>query len=200
MMDEKAAAPQTIEALDEGKKALRGQMKERLGRMDAAALEESGGRIGRALLELPEWQRARSLFIYISMAGEPDTRRLIEQALAQGKRVAVPRCLAGGQMEARQITGLEGLAPKAFGILEPGPNAPLVEPEALDLAVVPCVTVDPQGRRLGHGGGYYDRYLSRVRCPVICLCHSCMVAQAVPCGPKDRVMDRVLTDKGLNRF
>lgn len=182
------------------KERLRRQMRERLDKMDPAALEESGGRIGEALLGLPEWRRARTLFIYVSIAGEPDTHRLIRQALAQGKRVAVPRCLPGGQMEAREITGLEGLEPKAFGILEPGGDAPLVAPEALELVVAPCVTVDGRGRRLGHGGGYYDRYLARVGCPVVCLCHSCMVATAVPCGPEDRVMDRVLTDKGLNRF
>lgn len=149
------------------------------------------------MLSLEQWQAAETIFCYVSVNAEPDTRRLIENALAAGKRVCVPRCLGGGVMEGRQVTALSQLKPAPFGLLEPDVSAPLIPPQELDLVVAPCVAADREGWRLGYGGGYYDRYLPRVACPVICLCRGRLLQQQLPHGPMDIQATGVLTEAGL---
>ena len=68
--------------------------------------QASDAEIARRVLAIPEWEAARTLFLYVSVRREPDTRALIEAALRDGKRVAVPRCLRRGAMEAREIHAL----------------------------------------------------------------------------------------------
>ena len=100
-------------------------------------------------------------------------------------------------MEARQIAGLGDLVSGRFGILAPKLQCPLVAPEDIDLVVVPCATGDAQGRRLGYGGGYYDRYLPRTRCPALVLCRGQLVREGLPVEAHDVPMDYLATEKGL---
>lgn len=149
------------------------------------------------VLALPEWQKAACVFIYVSVRTEPDTHRLIRAALEAGKRVAVPLCGAPGQMDAREIASLDGLMPHAFGLLEPSETAPIVPPEDFDLAVIPCVAADERGYRLGHGGGYYDRYLPKMNCRLICLCRGRELLPEVPVEPTDAPMDMIITENRI---
>jgi len=89
------------------------------------------------------------------------------------------------------------LVPGAFGILEPKPSCPLREPEAVDLAVVPCTAFDRAGNRLGQGGGYYDRLLPRLTCPTVCICREKLVAGRVPAEPHDLKCSLYLTENGI---
>ena len=109
----------------------------------------------------------------------------------------MPLCVAKGVMEARQIRSLENLVPGKYGILEPGPDCPLVAPEALDLALVPCSTGSRSGRRLGYGGGYYDRFLPRTTCPKALLCRGRLVREDIPTEDHDQLMDFLVTEEGL---
>lgn len=179
------------------KKALRTQLRRQAGQLPGEYLAASDEAIARRLLALPQWQQAKTVFLYLSMGTEPHTHGLLDHALAQGKRVGVPRCLGGSVMEARQVTGLRGLVPKVFGILEPDETAPLLEPREFDLVVAPCVAADEQCHRLGNGAGYYDQYLTRVDCPVVCLCRGRLVQKRVPVQAFDIPVDMVLTEDGL---
>lgn len=152
------------------------------------------------LFSLPEFAQAQALFCYVSRGREIDTRPILQAALAARKRVAVPRCTGPGQMEARLITSLDALSPGAFGILEPAPDAPLLSPEEMDLALVPCVACDTQGVRLGHGGGYYDRYLPRVQGLSLCLCREALLFAHLPEEATDVRPGLILTEKRLLRF
>lgn len=70
-----------------------------------------------------QYKRCRMLLTYVSTAIEVDTRRIIERALADGKQVAVPRCVPGTRdMEFYLIRGLDELEPGTFGVLDPGPT------------------------------------------------------------------------------
>ena len=100
-------------------------------------------------------------------------------------------------MEARQIAGLGDLVSGRFGILAPKLQCPLVAPEDIDLVVVPCATGDAQGRRLGYGGGYYDRYLPRTRCPAVLLCRTHVMREDIPMEDHDVFMDYLITEKGI---
>lgn len=149
---------------------------------------------------LAEYRSAPALFCYVSVGKEADTRRLLDHALTEGKRVAVPLCTGDGVMEAREIQGIDDLVPGKYGLLEPKPDCPELDPGAISLAVVPCVTCSHTGARLGHGGGYYDRYLAGLRCPAICLCREALMREDIPEEPHDRRMDAVITEKGVFRM
>lgn len=143
------------------------------------------------------WQQARTVFCFVSTAREPDTRPLLELALARGKTLCVPRTGPDGFMEAVPVTDLAALAPARFGLLEPAPELPVLAPEQLDLVVAPCLMATPDGLRLGQGGGYYDRFLPRCRCPVVLLCPATLVQRDLPAEAHDRRADHVLTEKGF---
>ena len=79
-----------------------------------------------------------------------------------------------------------------MGIPEP-PESAEETPEA-DLILVPCMTVSPEGVRLGHGAGYYDRFLAKRKAETVCLCFRQLARDLVPAGPEDYRIGRVITD------
>ncbi|MCI9166423.1 MAG: 5-formyltetrahydrofolate cyclo-ligase, partial [Oscillospiraceae bacterium] len=96
-----------------------------------------------------------------------------------------------------RIEGMGDLVSGRYGILAPRLDCPRLEPEAIDLAVVPCCAAGNDGRRLGYGGGYYDRYLPRTRCPALVLCRGQLVREGLPVEAHDVPMDYLATEKGL---
>ena len=184
----------------QGEKAELRQWARKKGReLPPEYLLASDRRIETLLLGTPEWAAAKTLFIYLSMRFEPDTVGMLHAAWQGGKRVIVPRCLEHGIMEAREISGLDGLVPKRFGILEPGEGCPQVSPEEIDLVVAPCVAADDQLQRLGNGGGYYDRFLTLVQCPVICLCRGRLMLEKIPADVLDVPVSAVISEEGIFR-
>lgn len=152
------------------------------------------------LTALDAWQRADVVFCYVSVPGEFPTRTLIEAAWAGGKRVAVPRILGGGAMEARAVDAWDDLRPGAFDIPEPDPDAcPRVEPSVIDLCIVPGLAFDRRCARLGRGGGYYDRYLPQLRPDAarVGWIPSEFVFDELPAEPHDACVDLVVTEKGM---
>jgi len=145
-------------------------------------------------LSLPQLERARTVLLFYGVGKEPDTRALICALLRKGKRVALPRCMPGRQMEMRLIHGLEGLIPSAYGIPEPGEVCPLVRPNEIDLALVPNLCCDRAGYRLGHGGGYYDRWLAQYEGFTVALCPEIWMQEQVPRDRFDRPVDLVITE------
>lgn len=155
--------------------------------------------LGR-LLSLPEYQTCLTLFCFVGTGCEADTLPLIRHALQSGRRVAVPLCTGPGRMEARLVPDLSALASRgAYGIPEPAADAPLLDKEAIDFAVVPCLCCDRDGRRLGHGGGYYDRYLADAAFPWAVVCPQALLAAAVPADPWDVIAPIVATDQAIYR-
>lgn len=181
----------------EQKHLLRQEIRSAAKSLDKSYLQKSNDDIQAALLSLPEWERAQTVFIYISMGREPQTKEIITAALNSGKRVAVPRCMADGIMDCRAISSFEGLTPKSFGILEPDCSFPEVLPHEMDLVVAPCVAVDRNRYRLGNGGGYYDRFLSDVDCPIICLCHDALIQDRLPIEDFDVPVHMILSSEGV---
>ncbi len=150
----------------------------------------------RRFLALPQLRAAGTVLLFWGVSREPDTGELIETLLRQGKRVALPRCLPERQMEARRILGRENLHPGAFEIPEPGPECPVLSKEDLDLILVPNVCCDRRGYRLGHGGGYYDRYLTGYRGTTVALCPAQWLQFALPTDAFDRRVEVILTQTG----
>ena len=164
---------------------------------EAEYLAESDRGIEKRLLGLPAWAAARTVFSYVSVRDEPSTRGILSAALGAGKRLCVPRCEGSGIMRARQIFSLGELRPAPFGLLEPEEGAPIVSAEEIELAIVPCVAADRRCYRLGHGAGYYDRYLSALRCPTVCLCRGRALLPEIPVEGHDVRVTMVLTEAEL---
>ena len=181
----------------EEKKRLRKQMAEMAAAFSREYLQESDAKITERLLAMPVFKQARILFAYVSVGSEPDTRALLQEAWKQGKQVAVPRCKQGGEMDACYITSFEQLRPAGFGLWEPEPDAPVAGAAVFDLVIAPCVAADKNGVRLGHGGGYYDRFLAEIDCPVVCLCRGRLMQDSLPAEPFDRRVAAVLTEDAL---
>lgn len=153
--------------------------------------------IAAHLLAMPAYQAANGLFCFVGAAREIDTRPILEDALAAGKTLCVPLCVAEGVMELRRVTALSELRPGAYGILEPPGDSPRIDPDAVDFAVLPCLTCDHGGRRLGKGGGYYDRFLSAYRGGAVLVCRERLIRAEIPVEPHDYPVPWVLTELGL---
>ncbi len=149
------------------------------------------------LLALPEYQEAGTVLAYAGTGWEIDTRPILSDALSRGKTLCVPRCEEPGVFSLRQITALEQLSPGAYGIPEPGDDAPRITTDQVDFAVLPCVTCNHQGQRLGQGGGYYDRFLSHYRGGTVLLCREKLIREEIPVEPLDMPVPWVLTENGL---
>lgn len=135
------------------------------------------------------------VLLYYGVGTEPDTARLLEPLAARGYRLALPRCLPGHRMEAREYLGREHLLPNAYGIPEPDGSCPIVKREDLSRILVPALCCDERGYRLGHGGGYYDRYLAGYAGPTIALCRDRLLLPLIPTEAHDLPVDTVLTEK-----
>ena len=186
--------------ISDKKALLRRAVSEGLSALSEKSLSEKSARITNALQALPEYEGAQSIFVFIAVQREPDTRALIENALLSGKTVAVPLTYPGGKMSLRVIKELSELVPGLYGIPVPPETAPEVSPEDIDLAVIPAVAYDKGCRRLGRGGGYYDRFLSGFRGFSVGICFSeCTFFEIIPCEEHDEPVCAVVTDAGVYR-
>ena len=153
--------------------------------------------IARALKASAWFREAKTVFVYVALPTEPDTSAILRAALMAGKTVLAPKCLARPEMLALPIREETVLAPGAFGVPEPPLPADLSGLPSPDLAVVPCVAAAKNGARLGHGGGYYDAFLSAHPCRRVCLCFSETLADNLPVQAHDVPMDAVVTPEGF---
>jgi 5-formyltetrahydrofolate cyclo-ligase len=161
------------------------------------------GRIFARLFELPAYQQARTVMLYIGIRGEVRTREHVPGILAGGRRVVVPFC-QGHELGLFLLHDLSELEPTRFGLWEPPPAMQAqanrrCDVKDLDLIVVPGVAFDRRGGRLGHGKAYYDRLLHNARpgTSLVGLAFECQVFPAVPTGKRDVFMDLVITETGV---
>lgn len=153
----------------------------------------------RAFLALPEVDAARTVLLFCGVGREPDTAGLIDALLCRGKAVALPRCLPDRRMEAAVIDSRERLRPGKYGIPEPDDSCPAVAREALDLVLVPNLCCDRRGYRLGHGAGYYDRYLAGYSGCTVALCPQTWLQERLPTDEFDLPVELVLTEGEVRR-
>ena len=156
--------------------------------------------ICRRLWTLSEIREAGVIFVYAAAADEADLQPFLDRAAKAGKRLAYPVIESGGRLRAAIPRPGAAWRTGPFGIREPDPGqSDAVPPEALDAVVVPCVGFDEDCRRLGHGGGYYDRYLAR--CPAVRI-GAAFEAQKLPSlavETTDARLDAVVTETAVYR-
>lgn len=153
-------------------------------------------RITELLLQSKEYQKAKVIFVYYSTDSEPDTRKFIETALKDKKKICLPRCKGKGIMEAVSYEMGDELKETCMGIHEPG-SGEVISKDSIDLAVLPCLSCDVNGNRLGHGGGYYDRFLEDFSGENICLCYAKAVMKTIETEEHDKKVGALLTEDGI---
>lgn len=161
-------------------------------RAHAMALAAAGVQLAQAL-------GARRIGLYSPLGAEVETRDLAFALLGAGLRLAYPRLKPDGSaMDFADCGGPGELHPRPRSrLLEPA--GPGVEPDAIDLVVVPCVLVRPDGVRLGRGGGHYDRWLPRLpeRALKVGVAGATCIVPWGPAAPHDVRMDLICTEAGL---
>lgn len=158
--------------------------------------KESDIIICNQVIHLCEFQKAETIFCFVGSQAEIDTRPILLESLKQGKRLGVPRCIGSGIMEVYEITSLDQLEVGNYQIMEPHKDCNLIPIEEIDFAVIPCMTCTVKGERLGHGGGYYDRYLESGGFITCLICRESMIQSVIPIEPHDKRMDIVITESG----
>lgn len=169
---------------DEKKRAMRKEYRAIRKEMGADERARTDRRIASRLVSLPEWERADLILAYLSFGAEVDTHGIIETAWDSGKRVAIPYCLPGTrEMAWYRVMSFDGLVKSKLGVLEPDPATfERVDPASgrVALALVPGLAFDPQGFRLGYGGGFYDTFLSGFSGQSVGLCRERQMVDSLP--------------------
>jgi 5-formyltetrahydrofolate cyclo-ligase len=147
------------------------------------------------LAGLPELRDARSVLAYAAMWGELDPAFAVASLRAAGARIAYPRVCAPGEMTLHWADDEAELAPGYCGIREPPADSAQASPDDFDLVLVPGVAFDESCCRLGHGGGFYDRLLLRLRpgTLVVGLAFDEQIVGSLPREPHDALLDIVVT-------
>jgi 5-formyltetrahydrofolate cyclo-ligase len=156
------------------------------------------------MLGLPEMQMAGTVAAYVSVGAEPDTRGLLFALWKRGTYVLVPVLRPDGDLDWASYEGPESLAPGPRGLLEPTePRRGVTAITSADLVIVPALAVDAGGRRLGRGGGSYDRALARVGGSVltVALLYDGELVDEVPAAGHDQpVRAAALPGEGISRL
>jgi 5-formyltetrahydrofolate cyclo-ligase len=186
------------------KVALRRQLLTERAHMAAPERSAAGRAIRDAVLSLPETQMAGTVAAYVSVGTEPDTRGLVYALWKRGTYVLLPLLLGDNDLDWASYEGPDSLAAAPRGLLEPTepPRGPAAVTSA-DLVIVPALAVDRGGRRLGRGGGSYDRALARVGAavPTVALIYDGELLDEVPAGRRDqRVRMVARPGEGITRL
>jgi 5-formyltetrahydrofolate cyclo-ligase len=178
------------------KTALRKELKNRVAGMTLENQEEASKAIRNQLASIGSVRNAESIFVYLPIAGEVDLLPLIALWLDESRTIYAPlinweqRTMRGGlltSLDASRLTETQ------HGIKEPTEKHPLPS-DSIDVILVPGIGYDKAGGRLGRGGGYYDRFLKKMRPPIVLgVCFGEQIVDAIPMESHDQRMTAVVT-------
>ncbi|AKL96728.1 5-formyltetrahydrofolate cyclo-ligase [Clostridium aceticum] len=177
--------------------------KELLAKRDGLTEEEILHKSASAFQQLKSssaYSNANNVMVYLAFRNEVSTEEMIKDLFNRGKRVFIPLTVPETkQLIISELLDMEkDLEIGNFGVLEPieGAIRP-VDPQILDLVIVPGVGFDPQGYRVGYGGGYYDRFLPRLapNTPTVALAFEVQLIEEAPTDEYDFPVEYVVTEK-----
>jgi 5-formyltetrahydrofolate cyclo-ligase len=188
-------------ALRDAKQALRAQVIAVRDALDPVYRATASRLICARVEALPSFAAARVVLVTLPFGSEWDTRPLAQSALASGKTLVVPRVNSATRMLELHAIGdiAADAAPGFHDIPEPRPTMPRVDATTIDWVLVPGVAFSPEGRRLGYGGGYYDRLMLMLRpaTPRIAGAFDAQIAQRIPAASHDLAVDLIVTESRI---
>ena len=146
------------------------------------------------LINSDVYHSASLILTYISFGSEADTTELIKYSLSLGKRVAVPYC-SGNQMDFYEISDINDTVSGRFGIpsVKTGNNQ-LITDFNDAVCIVPGLSFDMKGRRLGYGGGFYDRFLPDKKIRTVALSYERCLCRSIPTDKYDISVSDIITE------
>lgn len=195
-----AQAGDTTSSLARQKAALRKALRACRRELPRAARRQASQRAAQHLALLCRQLSARFVAVYLGVPEEMDTAPAIARLRRQGCALYVPKVGADGRMQFVQLRARAALRPNRYGIAEPAGGT---RPPRLDVIVLPLVGFDDAGRRLGMGGGYYDRVLAGLprRRPLrVGLAYAAQETARVPTEAHDARLHAVVTEHAIRRF
>ena len=188
-------------AIFNDKKILRKEILTKRKSIDTVEKEEKDRKILEKFYESKYYIEAKNIFIYISYDSEINTKGIINKALMDNKKIYVPRTeFKTRLMDAVKITSLDNLIESEYGILEPSAEKPHIDPNGLDLIVVPGVAFDRNGGRMGYGAGFYDRYFEKIskdnmkKVIKLALAYDFQILEKIPMNEQDVPVNYIITE------
>ena len=177
------------------------QLHKRLrAQMSSDEVTEKSRRICEKLAAETWYRECDVIYGYYPLGNEVDCRSILEQALADGKRVALPRMAEHCRMDFYEITSLEQVSEGGFHVMEPIDACPLTQ-EMQAVVLVPGVVFDTSGNRYGYGKGYYDRYFARFpELYKVALAYENQMEQMLEVLDTDVKMDCVCTESQIHKI
>lgn len=179
--------------MKEQKKILRKQIREEKKRHQANELMTISSTLLKQLEQHPRFINAQTILCYHSLGDEVQTHAFVEK-WHLCKKILLP-VVVGDVLELRHYTGKDCLKIGAFGIEEPI-GEKFTQYDEIELSIIPGVSFDKQGNRLGRGKGYYDKLLPSLDSYNIGICYQFQVRERIPCEPFDQKMDEIWTEEG----
>ena len=187
--------------LRDDKRTLRESLIAARDALPAAMRARASRSIADRIAALPAWRAARVVLLTLPFRSEWDARLAVRDALADGKTVAVPRVDAPARMlHALVIEDLErDVEPGYRGIPEPRADRPTIPLDRIDWVLVPGIAFDPAGKRLGYGGGYYDRLLPLLppAAERVAGAFEAQIVERVPAARHDIGVDCIVTERRM---
>ena len=173
------------------KKELRRCIREKKRAMTAEEIEAKSARLGELFAQSELYRQAKTIYGYMPYNQEVRTVPMLERAIRDGKRVAVPKCY-GDEMRFLYLDDLNAVEPGYAGIPEPVADEPVADDETA-LVLMPGMAFDPQGHRIGNGGGFYDKFLAKEPDhPTLALCYDFQMLEHLETEEFDIPVDCVL--------
>ena len=173
------------------KKALRREIGAKKRAMSAEEIERASARLAEKFFQAELYRQAKAIYGYLSYNQEVRTEPILRRAQADGKRVAVPK-VYGDEMRFLWLDDLKQVAPGAYGSPEPIADGPVAMDETA-LVLMPGLAFDPEGHRIGYGGGFYDKYLEKhPNHPLIALCYPFQMLNHLEVEAHDIPVDQVI--------
>lgn len=173
------------------KQELRRAIRERKRAMTEEEIVERSNALAEKFYNSPAYQAASTIYGYLPYNQEVRTVPMLQRALDEGKRVAVPK-VYGEEMRFIYLEDLTQVSKGYAGIPEPIADAPVAEDQRA-LVLMPGLAFDPQGHRIGYGGGFYDRFLAQEpHHPTLALCYEFQVQAHLDTEEFDIPVDTVL--------
>ena len=188
----------TRDEIAEQKALLRKQLRGMRRALSPEQVENASLVLCARVCALPAFQSAKLILSYVPAKNEIDVRYINSVASASGKRVAYPLCVEDGGLRLFVPRGENAMRPGAYGIPEPDMElSDEVFPDELDLIIVPAVGFTAQRRRLGQGGGYYDRLLARTDAVTVGVGYDFQLVEELPVEPHDKTLDICVTPSAV---
>ena len=179
------------------KQELRKKYKEKRRAVSHTQKLELDTSLCRNITDLACFKRAHTLLLFYPSFQEPDLLGVAREALKMGKKIAFPLCDTETRtMTFRYVTSFDELMAGSYSIPEPPADAPMYDGNANTVCVVPALSFDKDGYRLGYGGGYYDKFLKNFSGISIGAVYADFLCDALPRGYYDISVDILVSERG----